>query len=85
MCLSLNVSADTFTAKQIENAKKIKTLKGGKNKKEIISLLNENAQIAYENALKKADEKYQSELKKIEIWEQKEVEKTLGKDLKIKK
>ena len=25
ICLALNVSADTFTAKQIENAKKIKT------------------------------------------------------------
>ena len=52
MCLSLNVSADTFTAKQIENAKKIKTLKGGKNKKEIISLLNKNAKIAKQKTKK---------------------------------
>ena len=49
MCLALNVSADTFTAKQIENAKKIKALKGGKNKKEIISLLNENAGTVTQN------------------------------------
>lgn len=49
MCLALNVSADTFTAKKIENAKKIKELQktnvAGKNKKQIISLLNENAKI----------------------------------------
>lgn len=52
MCLALNVSADTFTVKQIENAKKIKALKGGKNKKEIISLLNENAKIAKQKTKK---------------------------------
>ena len=52
MCLALNVSADTFTVKQIENAKKIKTLKGGKNKKEIISLLNENAKNAKQKTKK---------------------------------
>ena len=79
---TLNVVAFPPTKEQIENAKKIeelrKTNKGGKNSKKIIELMNANA-------LKKADEKYQSDLKKIEIWEQKEVEKTLGKDLKIKK
>lgn len=52
ICLALNVSADTFTVKQIENAKKIKALKGGKNKKEIISLLNENAKIAKQKTKK---------------------------------
>ena len=49
MCLSLNVSADTFTAKQIENAKNIeelrKTNKGGKNSKKIIELMNTNTKI----------------------------------------
>ena len=56
MCLSLNVSADTFTAKQIEGAEKVRELQktnvAGKNKKQVISLLNENAKIAKQKTKK---------------------------------
>lgn len=55
MILALNSSADNFTAKQIENANKIKALqsKGGKNKKAIIALLNENSAIEKSKKIKK--------------------------------